>query len=81
MNHTLRDQRLTRIVNHFIELNKPEIIKSGDWWYGIKNYSFNVHDFGDEGSGTFSVNVYKVDPVMGMDNYSESFDLEPVKLS
>jgi hypothetical protein len=76
-----RINRLTKAVRLLLQNYKHEIIESGDWWWGFRNYSLNIHDYGDyENTGWFSINVYKLDPATGMDNYSEFFDLAPMKL-
>jgi hypothetical protein len=55
-----------------------EIARDGDWWFGIDDYDFNIHDSDDEqNTGYFNVNVYKHDG-KGMSNYDEWFDLPPV---
>jgi hypothetical protein len=74
----LRRDRLQRITNYLAEVYKDEIIWEGDWWYGLKKYSINIFDYEDKKTGWFTVNVYNVDPVTGMDNSSMWFDLDQV---
>ena len=57
---------------------KDEIIDQGDWWWGTDTHSFNIHCLDDECDGWYNVNVYKVDPVTGMDNYEWVIDLPRV---
>jgi len=57
---------------------KDEIIKEGDWWWGTDTHSYNIHCLDDECDGWYNVNVYKVDPVTGMDNYEWMIDLPRV---
>jgi hypothetical protein len=57
---------------------KDEIIDQGDWWWGTDTHSFNIHCLDDECDGWYNVNVYKVDPVTGMDNYEWMIDLPRV---
>ena len=59
---------------------KDEIIDQGDWWWGTDTHSFNIHCLDDECDGWYNVNVYKVDPVTGMDNYEWMIDLPRVFL-
>jgi|APGre2960657404_1045060.scaffolds.fasta_scaffold11687_4 hypothetical protein len=57
---------------------KDEIIDQGDWWWGTDTHSYNIHCLDDECDGWYNVNVYKVDPVTGMDNYEWMIDLPRV---
>jgi hypothetical protein len=74
----MTDEQLQQIANDLIAQYKHEIVRDGDWWHGIPDYSFNIHSPDD--NDWFQVNVYKVDPVKGMDDYEWSIDLEPVFL-
>jgi hypothetical protein len=57
---------------------KDEIIDQGDWWWGTDTHSYNIHSMEDDCDGWYNVNVYKVDPVTGMDNYEWMIDLPRV---
>lgn len=74
----MTDEELTQIAQTLIKQYKHEIVRDGDWWHGIDDYSFNFHSPDD--NDLFNINVYKVDPVTGMDDYEWMIDLEPVFL-
>ena len=80
----MTDQQLQQIANDLIGQYKHEIVKEGDWWHGIDDYSFNIHSLEDDVDSAeydwYQINVYKVDPVKGMDDYEWMIDLEPVFL-
>ena len=65
-------------ADDLIAKHKDEIIKEGDWWWGTDTHSYNIHCLDDECDGWYNVNVYKVDPVTGMDNYEWMIDLPRV---
>ena len=67
------DAELQIIADVLIAKYKHEIARDGDWWHGVDEYSFNIHSPDDD--DWFNVNVYKVDPVTGMDNYEWMIDL------
>jgi hypothetical protein len=75
----LTKDELQYIAGLLIKAYKKEILKEGDWWFGIDDYDFNIHDFGHEGTGHFSINVYEHNG-LGMDNYTDWLDLDPVYL-
>ena len=79
---TMTDAQLQMLADDFIAKYKDEIVKDRDWWYGIDEYSFNIHSTEDDVDGEdydwYSINVYKVDPVTGMDNYEWMIDLPRV---
>ena len=67
------------VVKNLIRIHKDEILEQEDWWYGLYNFSVNVHCLQDNSKSpdaVFSVNVYKVGED-GMDDYSIQWDLEP----
>ena len=76
------DAQLQMLADDLIAKHKDEIVRDGDWWYGIDEYSFNIHSLEDdveaEDYDWYSINVYKVDPVTGMDNYEWMIDLPRV---
>jgi len=74
----LTDAQLQMEADDLIAKYKHEIVKDRDWWYGTDDYSFNIHSPDED--GWFHVNVYKVDPVTGMDNYEWMIDLPRVYL-
>jgi len=76
---TLSNDQLQHIAGLIAKAYKHEIVKEGDWWYGIDEYDFNIHDFGREGSGHFSINVYEHNG-LGMDKYNHWIDLQPIYL-
>jgi len=61
----MTDAQLQMVADDLIAKYKHEIARDGDWWHGTDEYSFNI-------------NVYKVDPVTGMDNYEWMIDLPRV---
>jgi hypothetical protein len=65
-------------ADDLIAKHKDEIIEQGDWWWGTDTHSYNIHCLDDECDGWYNVNVYKVDPVTGMDNYEWMIDLPRV---
>lgn len=74
----MTNEELEKIAHDLIEKHKHEIVRDGDWWHGIKDYTFNIHSPDD--NDLFNINVYKVDPVTGMDNYEYWLDFKPVYL-
>ena len=72
------NEQLQQTANELIQKYKAEIVQEGDWWYGTDEHSFNIHCPDED--GWYQINVYKVDPVTGMDNYEWMIDLEPVYL-
>ena len=74
----MTDEQLQQTANELIQKYKHEIVAEGDWWYGTDEHSFNIHCPDED--GWYRINVYKVDPVTGMDNYEWMIDLEPVYL-
>ena len=74
----MTDLELQMTADDLIAKYKDEIVKDRDWWYGTKEYSFNIHSLNEDGDDWYSVNVYKVDPVTGMDNYDWWIDLPRV---
>jgi hypothetical protein len=74
----MTDAQLQLVVDDLIAKYKDEIVKDRDWWWGLDKYSINIHSLNEDGDDWYNVNVYKVDPVTGMDNYSEWFDLPRV---
>jgi hypothetical protein len=41
-------EQLQKVASMLIKAYRAEIIKDGDWWFGIDDYDFNIHDSGDE---------------------------------
>jgi hypothetical protein len=74
----ITNEELAQIANALIEQYKPEIIRDRDWWHGTDTHSFNIHSPDED--GWFQINVYKVDPVKGMDDYEWWIDLPRVFL-
>ena len=69
----MTDAQLQMMADDLVAKYKHEIARDGDWWYGVDEYSFNIHS--PDNDDWFNVNVYKVDPVTGMDNYEWMIDL------
>lgn len=67
------DAQLQMMADDLVAKYKHEIARDGDWWHGTDEYSFNFHS--PDNDDWFHVNVYKVDPVTGMDNYEWMIDL------
>ena len=74
----MTNDQLQQFADGLIKQYRYEIVRDGDWWHGTDEYSFNIHCPDDD--GWFRINVYKVDPVTGMDNYEWMVDLDPVHL-
>lgn len=74
----MTNEELEKIAHDLIKQYKHEIVRYGDWWHGIEEYSFNIHLPDD--NNLFNINVYKVDPVTGMDNYEWMINLNSVYL-
>ena len=72
----MTDAQLQMLADDLIAKYKHEIVRDGDWWHGTEEYSFNIHTPDDD--DWYNVNVYKVDPVTGMDNYEWMIDLPRV---
>ena len=71
-------EQLQKVASMLIKTYRAEIITDGDWWFGIDDYDFNIHDGGDfEGTGYFNINVYEHNG-KGMSDYSHWFDLPSV---
>jgi len=74
----MNNEQLQQIANDLIAQYKHEIVRDGDWWHGTEEHSFNIHCPDED--GWYQINVYKVDPVTGMDNYEWMIDLERIYL-
>lgn len=72
----MTNEQLQQTALDLIKQYRHEIVRDGDWWHGTDEYSFNIHS--PENDGLFNINVYKVDPVKGMDNYDYWLDFDPV---
>ena len=72
----MTNEQLQQMALDLIKQYRHEIVRDGDWWHGTDEYSFNIHS--PENDGLFNINVYKVDPVKGMDNYDYWLDFDPV---
>jgi len=65
-------KELEYLTLFLIRKYKDEILRERDWWFGLAEYSINVHDYNDE--DVFHINIYKVGE-NGMDDYTHSEDL------
>jgi hypothetical protein len=72
----MTNEQLQSVANNLIATYRNEIVRDGDWWYGTDEHSFNIHS--PHNDGWFSINVYKVDPVTGTDNYERMINLPRV---
>ena len=72
----MTNEQLTQFAQTLIKQYKHEIVRDGDWWHGTDEYSFNIHS--PDNDDWFNVNVYKVDPVTGMDDCTHWIDLPRV---
>ena len=70
--------QLEQMAHDLIIQYRHEIVRDGDWWHGTEEYSFNIHSPNND--NLFNINVYKHDPVTGMDNYDHWLDFKPVYL-
>ena len=70
------ETQLQMEADDLIAKYKHEIVRDGDWWYGTDTHSFNIHSPDD--NDWFNVNVYKFDPVTGMDDCTHWIDLPRV---
>ena len=63
-----KDERLSRVCDLLFKINREEILRDGDWWYGADHYDFNFFDWG----GTpYHVNVTVYDMTGKYFQYSE----------
>lgn len=70
---------LNQEVKELAQKYKSEIIRDGDWWHGLTDWSINI--FADEDTpGLYQVNAYRVGE-NGMDDYSADYLLEPIKFN
>lgn len=60
-------KELEYLILFLIRKYKDEILRDRDWWFGLPEYTINVHDYTEQ--DIFSINVYKVGE-NGMDDYS-----------
>jgi hypothetical protein len=58
---------------------KQEIVRDGDWWHGLTDWSINIFQ-DEEKPWLYVVNAYRVG-ANGMDDYSDSYILDSVELS
>jgi len=70
------EAQLQMEADDLIAKYKHEIVRDGDWWWGTDTHSFNIHS--PDNDDWFNVNVYKVDPVTGMDDCTHWIDLPRV---
>ena len=42
-----KNQRLSRMCNLLFKLNREEILRDGDWWFGTDDYDINFFDWED----------------------------------
>ena len=68
---------LQRVANLLVKTYKHEIVECGDWWFGTDHHDFNIHNYGDEESGYYKVNVYMINK-SGYINYSNWIDLNAI---
>ena len=40
-----KDERLSRVCDLLFKINREEILRDGDWWYGADHYDFNFFDW------------------------------------
>ena len=43
-----KEDRLSRVCDLLFKLNREEILRDGDWWYGTDGYDFNFFDWEDK---------------------------------
>jgi len=53
-----KEARLSRVCDLLFKLNREEILRDGDWWYGTDHYDFNFFEWGDEPQDHMAVVVY-----------------------
>ena len=70
------EAQLQMVADDLIAQYRHEIARDGDWWHGTDEYSFNIHS--PDNDDWFNVNVYKVNPVTGMDDCTHWIDLPRV---
>jgi hypothetical protein len=68
---------LQRVANLLVKAYGHEIVRDGDWWWGMDDYDFNIHNTGDTPQDCFTVNVYEC-ALYGADRYSKYITLEDV---
>jgi hypothetical protein len=67
-------------VDDLLKKYGKEILEDGDWWYGLEDYSVNIHcdEHFDDPNAIFNINIYRLGE-NGLDDYSFWFDLPPIK--
>tara|TARA_R110000868_G_scaffold180883_1_gene421596 strand:- start:2191 stop:2424 length:234 start_codon:yes stop_codon:yes gene_type:complete len=73
----MNTKELQLIADLLVKAHKDEIVREGDWWYGIDGHHFNIHSPDDD--GMFHIYVYPHDETTGTD-YTQWINLEPVFL-
>ena len=53
-----KEERLSRVCDLLFKINREEILRDGDWWYGTDHYDFNFFEWGDEPQDYMAVVVY-----------------------
>jgi len=43
-----KEDRLSRVCDLLFKLNREEILRDGDWWYGTDHYDINFFDWEDK---------------------------------
>jgi hypothetical protein len=72
-------EQLQHIADMLVRTYREEIIRDGDWWFGIDHHDFNIHNHGREDSNLYSVNVYEQNSE-GLNIYSKWIDLKPIPI-
>ena len=57
MKSMTKNERLARVCQLLFQLNREEILRDGDWWFGTDHYDFNFFDWGGDPTHV-SVSVY-----------------------
>ena len=74
----LHKWELEYIAHLLVKVYKKEIMRDGDWWFGIDDYDFNFHDLDD--TGYFNIDVYG-HSADGVYDYSHGvYDFAPIFL-
>jgi hypothetical protein len=69
-------EQLQKVASLLIKAYRTEIVRDGEWWFGIDDYDFNIWS---DDSDLYNINVYEHNG-KGMDKYSHWIDLPQVYL-
>ena len=78
MKRELTTNELQYLAHLLVKAYKKEIVRDGDWWFGVDDYDFNFHDL--DNTGYFNIDIYARNGE-GDINYSHGVcDFQPIYL-